>query len=36
MFTGVFVWRADLPRFMSVRRSNRGEERAYHNPLRSD
>jgi uncharacterized DUF497 family protein len=36
MFTGVFVWRADLPRFMSVRRSNRGEERAYRNPLRSD
>lgn len=29
LFTGVFVWRADLPRFMSVRRSNKGEERAY-------
>jgi putative transcriptional regulator len=23
LFTGVFVWRADLPRFMSVRRSNK-------------
>lgn len=30
LFTGVFTWRDDLPRFMSVRRSNRGEERAYH------
>ena len=30
LFTGVFVWRDDLPRFMSVRRSNQGEERAYH------
>jgi uncharacterized DUF497 family protein len=29
LFTGVFVWRTDLPRFMSVRRSNDGEERAY-------
>lgn len=29
LFTGVFVWRDDLPRFMSVRRSNKGEERAY-------
>jgi uncharacterized DUF497 family protein len=29
MFTGVFVWREDLPRFISVRRSNQGEERAY-------
>jgi uncharacterized protein len=29
-FTGVFVWRNDLPRFISVRRSNKGEERAYH------
>jgi uncharacterized protein len=29
LFTGVFVWRNDLPRFMSVRRSNDGEERAY-------
>lgn len=28
-FTGVFVWRSDLPRFISVRRSNKGEERAY-------
>ena len=30
LFTGVFVWRDDLPRFMSVRRSKAGEERAYH------
>jgi uncharacterized DUF497 family protein len=29
LFTGVFVWREDLPRFISVRRSNQGEERAY-------
>jgi uncharacterized DUF497 family protein len=29
LFVGVFVWRGDLPRFISVRRSNRGEERAY-------
>jgi len=27
--TGVFVWRGELPRFISVRRSNAGEERAY-------
>jgi uncharacterized DUF497 family protein len=30
LFTGVFVWRDDLPRFISVRRSNKGEEKAYH------
>jgi uncharacterized DUF497 family protein len=30
LFTGVFVWRGDLARFISVRRSNTGEERAYH------
>lgn len=29
LFTGVFVWRHDSPRFMSVRRSNRNEERQY-------
>lgn len=29
LFTGVFVWRGDLPRFISVRRSNKGEERNY-------
>jgi len=29
LFTGVFVWRNDMPRFISVRRSNHGEERAY-------
>jgi uncharacterized protein len=33
LFTGVFVWRERLPRFISVRRSNRGEERLYR-PLR--
>lgn len=32
LFTGVFVWRNDLPRFISVRRSNTGEERSYHSP----
>jgi len=30
LFTGVFVWRGDLARFISVRRSNSGEERSYH------
>ena len=29
IFTAVFVWRSDLPRFISVRRSNRSEERIY-------
>lgn len=29
-YTGVFVWRGRLPRFISVRRSNKGEERLYH------
>ena len=29
LFTGVFVWRDEAPRFISVRRSNDGEERAY-------
>jgi uncharacterized DUF497 family protein len=29
LFTGVFTWRDDLPRFISVRRSNPGEERLY-------
>ncbi len=29
LYTGIFVWRADQPRFISVRRSNPGEERAY-------
>jgi uncharacterized DUF497 family protein len=29
LFTGVFVWRGDLRRYISVRRSNKGEERAY-------
>jgi uncharacterized DUF497 family protein len=30
LYTAVFVWREDVPRFMSVRRSNNGEGRAYH------
>ena len=30
LFTGVFVWRGDLPRFISVRRSNKGEAKAYY------
>lgn len=29
LFTGVFVWRDDQARFISVRRSNQGEEKAY-------
>mgnify|MGYP000043352459 CR=1 FL=1 len=29
LFTGVFVWRGELARFISVRRSNNGEERAF-------
>ena len=29
LFTAVFTWRGDVARFFSVRRSNRGEERAY-------
>lgn len=29
LFTAVFVWRGDLPRFILVRRSKTGEERAY-------
>ena len=29
LFTGVFVWRGDLPRFISVRRSNSNEAREY-------
>lgn len=29
LFTAVFVWREDVARFISVRRSNTGEERAY-------
>ena len=30
LFSGVFTWRDYRPRFMSVRRSNKGEEKAYH------
>ena len=29
LYTAVFVWRGELPRFISVRRSNAGEERRY-------
>jgi len=29
LFTAVFTWRDGKPRFISVRRSNNGEERAY-------
>lgn len=29
LYTGVFTWRDGLPRFISVRRSNKNEERAY-------
>lgn len=32
LFTAVFTWRDDLPRFISVRGSNDGEERAYRSP----
>ena len=32
LFTAVFTWRGDLPRFISVRRSNSGEESAYRSP----
>lgn len=31
-YTAVFVWRGDLPRFISVRRSNPGEEKRYRDP----
>lgn len=30
LFTAVFVWRGNLPRFISVRRSNKGEEKSYY------
>jgi uncharacterized DUF497 family protein len=33
LYTGVFVWRGEWPRFISVRRSNTGEENAYR-PIR--
>ena len=29
-YTAVHVWREETVRFLSVRRSNRGEEEAYH------
>lgn len=33
LFTAVFVWRTGKPRFISVRRSNTGGDRAYHSGL---
>jgi len=30
LHTGLFTWRGDIARFISVRRSNPNEERAYH------
>ena len=30
LYTAVHVWRDDAVRFLSVRRSNKGEEEAYH------
>lgn len=35
LYTAVFVWRDDLPRYISVRRSNDTETRRYRNPGRS-
>lgn len=32
LYTGVFVWRDDRPRFISVRRSNPREQREHRNP----
>ena len=29
LYTAVFTWRGDVARYISVRRSNAGEERAY-------
>jgi uncharacterized DUF497 family protein len=29
LYTAVFTWRGDIARFISVRRSNNGEERVY-------
>ncbi|MCF1505764.1 BrnT family toxin [Afifella sp. H1R] len=31
--TAIFVWRDGQPRFISVRRSNKGEERSYRSAL---
>lgn len=31
LYTAVFVWRHDLPRYISVRRSNESEARRYRN-----
>ncbi len=35
-FTAVFVWRGETVRFISVRRSNKGEEKAYRSAARSE
>ena len=32
LFTAIFVWRGEKPRFISVRRSNKREERSYCDP----
>ena len=32
LYTAVFVWRDDLPRYISVRRSNDTQTRRYRNP----
>ena len=32
LYTAVFVWRDDVPRYISVRRSNGTETRRYRNP----
>ncbi len=32
LYTGVFVWRDDRPRFISVRRSNLREQREHRDP----
>ncbi len=32
LYTGVFVWRDDRPRFISVRRSNPREQREHRDP----
>lgn len=34
LYTAIFTWRGEVPRFISVRRSNNAEERAYRDPGR--
>jgi uncharacterized DUF497 family protein len=36
LYTGVFTWRGGIPRFISVRRSNRNEERRYSHSRRPE